>query len=37
MEFVAAGWCARKWLRLHQIIRNLTSGDLGIPLVVFDR
>ena len=34
MEFVAAGWCTRKWLRLYQIIRNLTSGDLGILLVV---
>ena len=34
MEFVAAGWCTRRWLRLYQIIRNLTSGDLGIPLVV---
>ena len=35
MELVAAiGWCTRKWLRLHQTIRNLTSGDLGIPLVV---
>ena len=34
MEFVATGWCARMWLRLDQAIRNLTSGDLGIPLVV---
>ena len=34
MEFVAAGCCTRMWLRLHQTIRNLTSGDLGIPLVV---
>ena len=34
MEFVAAGWCTRKWLRLDQIIRNLTLGDLGIPLLV---
>ena len=34
MEFVAAGWCTRTWLRLYQIIRNLTSGDIGIPLVV---
>ena len=31
MEFIAAGWCTRKWLRLDQTIRNLTSGDLGIP------
>ena len=34
MEFVAAGWCIRKWSRLDQTIRNLTSGDLGIPLMV---
>ena len=34
MEFVAAGSCARKWLRLYQTMRNLTSGDLGILLVV---
>ena len=34
MEFVAAGWCTRKWLRLYETIRNLTSGDLGILLVV---
>ena len=34
MEFVAAGWCTRKWLRLNQTIRNLTSGDLGISLLV---
>ena len=34
MEFVAAGWCTRKWLRLYQTMRNLTSGDLGILLVV---
>ena len=27
MEFVAAGWCTKKWLRFDQIIRNLTSGD----------
>ena len=30
---VAAGWGARKWLRFDQTIRNITSGDLGIPLV----
>ena len=30
MEFIAAGWCTRKWLKLDQTIRNLTSGDLGI-------
>ena len=34
MEFVAAGWCTRKWLRLYQTMRNLTSDDLGILLVV---
>ena len=34
MELVAAGWCTAKWLRFDQTIRNLTSGDLVIPLVV---
>ena len=34
MELVAAGWCTTKWLRFDQTIRNLTSGDLVIPLVV---
>ena len=34
MEFVAVGWCTRKWLRLYQTTRDLTSGDLGIALVV---
>ena len=34
MESVAAGWCTTKWLRFNQTVRNLTSGDLGIPLVV---
>ena len=34
MELVAARWCSRKWLRFDQTIRNLTSGDLGILLVV---
>ena len=34
MEFVAKCWCTRKWLRLYQIIRNITSGDVGIWLVV---
>ena len=34
MEFMDAGWCTRKWLRLYQIIRNLTSGDMLILLVV---
>ena len=34
MEIVAVGWCARKWLWLHQTIRNLSSGDFGIPLVM---
>ena len=36
MEFVAAAWCTRTWLRLYQTIRNLTSGDLGILLVVIE-
>ena len=34
MEFVAVDWYTRKWLRFYQIITNLTSGDLGISLVV---
>ena len=34
MEFVAVGWCRRKWLRLCQTIRNFNSGDMGISLVV---
>ena len=34
MELIAIGCCTRKWLRLYQTIRDLTSGDLGIPLVV---
>ena len=34
IEFVAAGFCIRKWLRFDQTIRNLTPGDLGILLVV---
>ena len=27
MEFVAAGWCTKKWVKFDQTIRNLTSGD----------
>ena len=34
MELVAADWCTRKRLSFDQTIRNFTSGDLGIPLVV---
>ena len=34
MKLVATGSCTRKWLRSSQTIRNLTSGDLGIPIVV---
>ena len=34
MDFVDIGWCRKKWLRLYQTTRNLTSGDMGIPLVV---
>ena len=37
MEFMAAGCCTRKWLRFDQSIKNLISGDLGIPLVVSRR
>ena len=34
MKLVATGSCTRKWLKSSQTIRNLTSGDLGIPIVV---
>ena len=34
MGFMAEGWCTEKLLRLYQTIRNLTSGDNGILLVV---
>ena len=34
MELVAAGWFTMKWLNFDQTIRNFTSGDLKIPLVV---
>ena len=34
VEFVATGWCTKKWLRLYEAIRNLTSGDMGIMLVM---
>ena len=34
MEFIITGWCTKKWLRFNQTIVNLTSVDLGIPLVV---
>ena len=34
LEFLATGCCTRKWSRFDQTIRNLTSDDLGIPLVV---
>ena len=30
MELEAAGWCTRKWQRLGQTVRILTSGDLGV-------
>ena len=33
-ESVAAGLCTRKWLRLDQTMKNLTSDDLGMRLVV---
>ena len=34
MELVEAGGSTRKWLKFDQTIRNLPSGNLGIPLVV---
>ena len=34
MVLVASGCCTRKWLSFNQTIRNLTSGDSGIPLVM---
>ena len=34
MGFVATGCCTRKWLRFDQTLINLTSGDLGILLVM---
>ena len=34
MEFVAGGWCTKKWLRLYQTMRNQTSGDLEILVVI---
>ena len=34
MEFAAAGWRTGNWLRLYQTIKNITSGDMEIPLVV---
>ena len=34
VEFVIAGWCTRKWLRLDQTIGNLTCGDVEISPVV---
>ena len=34
MILVAVGWCRTKWLRFDQTIKNLTSGNLRISLVV---
>ena len=34
MEFVATSRSTSTWLRFDQTVRNLTSGGLGIPLVV---
>ena len=34
MEYVAIAWCKRLWLKLYETIKNLTFGDIGIPLVV---
>ena len=33
-DFVVTGYCTEKWLRLDRNIRDLTCGDLEIPLVV---
>ena len=33
-EFVTAGISRGKWLKFEQTITNLSSGHLGIPLVV---
>ena len=35
MELAAVGWCTRKRLRLHQTVRNLTSGDIWKQHVLF--
>ena len=32
MEFVTAGWCQRKWLRLYQTIKNLTFSNMENPV-----
>ena len=34
MEFITVGYCTKTWLRFDQNVRNLPSGDLGIPFVV---
>ena len=34
MEFVTSGSCKGKWLRVDRTIRDLTCGDLEIPLLV---
>ena len=34
MELASTGWCKRKWLKCNEIIRNLTSGGLGILLAL---
>ena len=34
MEFVTSGSYKRKWLRVDRTIRDLTCGDLEIPLLV---
>ena len=33
MEFIDTAWCSGNWLRLDQTRRDLTCGDLEIPLV----
>ena len=34
IEFVATGWGTGKWSKIYQTITNLTSGDMGISLLV---
>ena len=34
MKFVATDCCIRKWWRLNQTVRNLTSGELAISFVL---
>ena len=34
MELVTAGWCAWKWMRLHQTVINVACSDVEISLVL---